>query len=287
MIVSHLEALWIVARRELVEHLKSKRLLVTSGSYLGLLVLVLVLFANIPAFRGEGSGPLQVLLIIHTDPFRFVFITILAIILMADTISGEWKDRTLILLFTRPVARGVVLLGKFVGGVIALYVVMFVAVLVGFVGGIFLVGPPGGTDWANAGKGTAWLMLALLPMAAFGMFLSAMFRSPTTSFIVGVLMKFVGFPVITNLALLIELARGNLRDAYGGELMFIFSFIDPDTMIRLTRQAWDPVLHDFESGMYRNHGLGDQFGWGAVAIVVHLAFYFAASYVVVQRRDYP
>lgn len=286
MIVSHLQAVLIVAQRELVEHLKSKRLLITSSLYFAFMILGLILFANIPGFRaGTGVGALQIVMFLHQFFPGFVFISLLAIILMADTISGEWKDRTLILLFTRPIARWAALAGKFVGGLAALYLVAFAGILVAMVGGMILGGFPNGSEWGDFLKGTGWLMLALAPMASFGMFLSVVFRSPTTSFIVGVLMKFVGFPIITSLSFLIELARNNLRNASSGDIVFFFSFIDPDRMVRLTGVLWEDAGDEITG--FAGRSAADQFGWAAVAMLLHLGLYVGVSYLLVQKRDYP
>lgn len=287
MIISHLEALWIVAQRELVEHLKSKRLLITSSLYFGFMILGLILFANVPGMReGGGIEALDILMFLHQYFPGFVFVSLLAIILLADTISGEWKDRTLILLFTRPISRWTALTGKFAGGVLALYVVTFAGLIVGFVGGMFLGGLPSGSDWGAFFQGTGWLLVALLGPAAFGLFLSVVFRSPTTSFIVGVLMKFVGFPIIVGIGFLLEVARRFRGDLGDSALVFFFSFLDPDKMVRLTGELWQPGSSD-EGPLGQLRGLGDEFGWGTVALALHLFLYFGVSYLLVARRDYP
>ncbi len=179
--------LWVVVAKEMADHLTSVRMGILEAIVLltaaGTLYMAL---QNLPS----GSDQFLFLRLFTTsqDPlpafvgFLGFLVPLIAIALGFDAINGEFNRRTLSRVLAQPIYRDALLLGKFLGGLFTLALVL-TAIWLMIVGlGIFRLGvPPTGEEVARGllfllatiAYGGIWLGLALV--------FSVRFRQPATA----------------------------------------------------------------------------------------------------------
>ncbi|MEW6755380.1 MAG: ABC transporter permease subunit [Candidatus Latescibacterota bacterium] len=130
-----------------------------------------------------------------------IVVSLLALLFVFDAICGEKERGTLKLTLSNPVPRDLLILGKWIGGYLALAVPFLVAVLAGFAY-MRLAG-----DVVLEGEDTArflWIVgVSLLYVSLFftlGLMISALTRRPATSLIVSLFVWIAWILVIPNLA---------------------------------------------------------------------------------------
>lgn len=79
-----------------------------------------------------------------------IVISLLALLFSYDTISGAREDGTLSLTLSNPISRGIILLGKYLGGMFSLVLILIMSLLIGLI--VILLSPYGtvsASDWAR------------------------------------------------------------------------------------------------------------------------------------------
>ncbi len=121
-----------VARKEVLQHIRTKRLLIIGIAMAVLLVTVTLGFGpNIMRTFDDNSPNAQENTILAFY-FGFaligglVFTQLLAIVLTSDAVCSEWSNRTIFLLLSKPVSRVAFVVGKFLGNVAVLAGTIFV-----------------------------------------------------------------------------------------------------------------------------------------------------------------
>src|SRR5512146_1454271 len=107
----------IIASKEFRDYIKSKRFILVGVLYAVMALAILgitIMSLNYMKSMGLMSDfmPSQVL---STMDYLNIILVLLAVIITADTISAERKDRTIYQLLSKPVERSTVILGKFIG----------------------------------------------------------------------------------------------------------------------------------------------------------------------------
>nr|BAL59725.1 ABC-type transport system involved in multi-copper enzyme maturation permease component [Candidatus Acetothermum autotrophicum] len=179
--------LWVVVAKEMADHLTSVRM-----GILEAIVLLTAAGTLYMALQNLSSGSDQFLFLrlftTSQDPlpafvgFLGFLVPLIAIALGFDAINGEFNRRTLSRVLAQPIYRDALLLGKFLGGLFTLALVL-TAIWLMIVGlGIFRLGvPPTGEEVARGllfllatiAYGGIWLGLALV--------FSVRFRQPATA----------------------------------------------------------------------------------------------------------
>jgi len=131
--VSNLEKLGIVIKYEFLKHIRRRRLYVVLGIALFVELLVLIL---IPALL-PGGYPKSVMVMAAMLTVGPSLAAIGAVFFVGDSIAGEFESKTGFLLFTNPIKRVVLWMGKYLAGFIATaalivfsYIIIAVALLV-------------------------------------------------------------------------------------------------------------------------------------------------------------
>lgn len=183
--------LWAIARREFLSNLRSVRMLILALIF-SLLVLFTVYVGSlllgvagpIPGLEEDAlsQGPTVILLLV--SEFIGFIGPIIALAVSFDVIVRERVQNSLALLLSRPVSRGAIVLGKFVGvfGALAVPVIVVNLAAVGL--SIVLSGKGIGLDQA-----AGFLVLTMVFLAtyiAIGELISSLTRTTTTAILAGI-----------------------------------------------------------------------------------------------------
>lgn len=104
--------MWTVARKEIQDRLRNRWILLMTGLMAGL-ALGLVFLGSSPTGT-LGASPLAIM-IVSLSSLSIYLIPLIALLLSHDAIVGEVESGTLLLLFSYPVTRRQVVVGKCVG----------------------------------------------------------------------------------------------------------------------------------------------------------------------------
>ncbi len=119
---SDLEQVKVVAKYDVMKHLRSKRLL----GMITIEILVLVLITAIPPLSGSAYPTDANVFINRYANFTALLVVICATLFAGDAIVSEFQGRTGYLLFPNPVKRWVLLAGKFIASVGATFLVLII-----------------------------------------------------------------------------------------------------------------------------------------------------------------
>lgn len=284
------QAAWVIAKKEIMEHVRSKRVYIIGGLFFATFLLATILGS---VFRDEimmtmglflpdnTGGTIRGILLFYFSIGGFAFVSILALALSADRVCGEWKNRSLFLLLSKPVNRSTMLGGKIlgaylsVGGLFVLVSVVCILLLV------VLIGIPDASSWGLILGGLGIVLAGLLPFVALGILCSSMFRSPVASFIVALGLWFLVFPLISVVGVLIDLFRNVGPD---GGLGRWFTLLSPNSLIQKAQSVW--VGQQGGTVDLETMGLPEEVGLVLLAMAVHTVVYLALSFWLVNRRDY-
>ncbi len=124
--------LWILAFKELRDGLRN-RWIAAAIIVLGTLALVLSLLGSAPTGSVRASG--LDISVISLASLSVYLIPLIALMLSFDALVGEFECGTMTLLLTYPVTRWQVIMGKFLGHVL----ILFIAIFAGYGGAILIM----------------------------------------------------------------------------------------------------------------------------------------------------
>ncbi len=284
------QATWVIAKKEIMEHLRSKRVYIIGGLFFATFLLATILGAiftdELTGVQGrlsadEAGETIRAILLFYFAIGGFTFVSVLALALSADRVCGEWKNRSLFLLLSKPVTRSTMLSGKIVGAYLSVggvFVVVFGVCLLLLVA---LIGLPDAESWGLILGGLGVVLVGVLPFVGLGILCSSMFRSPVASFIVALGLWFLVFPLIGVVGVLIDLFRGIEPGTGVGQW---FSMLSPNSLIQVAQSVWAGERGgqmDLEA-----MGLPEEVGLVLLAMVAHTVVYLGISFWLVKRRDY-
>ncbi len=223
-----------VARKEFIQHFRTKRLL-----FVGLLLLLTMGLATVvgpkliyeeqrawesqidydesgeaiePDYSNFQPNPVMTTYLAAPLIGGFMFLQLMAIILTSDSVCSEWQNRTIFLLLSKPVPRSAFILGKFAGTVGALSLVILVVVLACYVGMNLLLpeGEPG--DGLAFMLAAGVLLLGAAGFAAFSLFMSTVTRSTIMSTLAGLGAWLLLFPVLGSVGYFVAIADEDFRN---------------------------------------------------------------------------
>ena len=148
----------------------------------------------------RGGNPYLPILSVFDESLIFkIIISILALLVAYDTVSGEREQGTLRLMFSDPVARHHLLLGKFIAGLITLSVPVIITFVVGLV--VLLSYPMvaiSSTDWIRIGLMFVASLAFTAVMYQFGLLFSSLARRSAISMVLGLFIWILFAIVIPN-----------------------------------------------------------------------------------------
>jgi ABC-type transport system involved in multi-copper enzyme maturation permease subunit len=150
----------------------------------------------------RGGNPYLPILTVFDQSLIFkIIISILALLVAYDVVSGEREQGTLKLMLSDPVARHHLLLGKFIAGLITLSVPVIITFVVGLV--VLLSYPMvaiSGTDWIRIGIMFVASMAFTAVMYQFGLLFSSLARRSAISMVLGLFVWIIFAIAIPNVS---------------------------------------------------------------------------------------
>ena len=127
-----MKMLWLLAQKELRDGLRN-RWIAAAIIVLGGLALALSLLGSAPT--GSINASTLDISVISLASLSVYLIPLIALMLSFDALVGEFERGTMMLLLTYPVTRWQVIIGKFLGHVM----ILFIAILVGYGGAVLIM----------------------------------------------------------------------------------------------------------------------------------------------------
>ena len=129
---------------------------------------------------------------IYNNLYLHILLLLVSLILSVNIFNAEFKDRTMAYLFTRPVPRWNIYVGKFIGVLLVQFVVVLPSVLITF-WIIFAKGGPAGY-WDDLGGFLIVSMMAILVYSSFFVMLGIKLKYPL---LIGLFVAFIWEIVIS------------------------------------------------------------------------------------------
>jgi len=226
-----------IAVKEFRDNLKSKRFIIIGVFYFGislLIALAVILMNHYSASYGAIKPTLYFDILVTMN----VILALLAILVSADTISLEKKDRTLYQLLSKPVDRSSVILGKFLGCMGVVAGLFSASTIIAYLLTIILTGKyPSAGDLVLVLGAIISMVLVLAAYVALGVLISTITKNPYISMLCS---------IIVWIGLWFSSVFGNMLGynlATGGALISSKTFNDYPIYTKI--MVWiDPLSHD-------------------------------------------
>lgn len=280
-------ATWEVARKEILQHIRTKRLLIIGGLIILALSMITLVFGprlarDIGDFGfGDEAALENLLLAAFFQFFGLVFIQLLPIVLTADAVCSEWSSRTIFLLLSKPVSRTAFVFGKYLGSLVTV-----VATLVVLLGLDYIImqplyaGTPGGDDVLGFVKFLAFLCLGSAALAAMALFFSTVTRSTAIAILITLGVWLVGFNLIGFVGDIMNVGRSDPNE----DLAQAFHYVNPGYDMGLALEFLVPSSLREELGGQPEDGPSPTVA--ALALLAHVVVWFSAALLVVRKRNF-
>lgn len=157
-----MKMLWLLALKELRDGLRN-RWIAAAILLLGGLALALSMLGSAPT--GSIKASTLDISVISLASLSVYLIPLIALMLSFDTLVGEFERGTMMLLLTYPVTRWQVIIGKFIGHVI----ILFIAIIAGYGGAALIMSLLTGSSMEGW---QAYLMMMLSSLALGAVFIA-------------------------------------------------------------------------------------------------------------------
>ena len=248
---------YVVMKNEMTKFFRGKRMLI----FLGLAIAVFLLITVLPYLVGESLSKDPEQIILNYISFVSLLVLLAATLFASVTIVSEYEERTALILFTRPIKKSSVFLGKFSASLVI--GVAFVIMYYIFVALISLI-VARGIDPALAKS----LLLAIMyAIGAFGVaiLISSIMKKASTSTIITFVILLMILPII-SMALSISVDVWWMLDQASNAI----SYILPGNKSALDLMQI-PVPSVFKESLV-------MVAWGLVSSV--------AAYILFKRREF-
>ncbi len=188
---SDLHQVGIVAKYDIVKHMRSRRLL----GIIAIEALVLALITALPPLLGSGYPTNADAFVNLYANFTSLLVIIGATLFAGDAIVSEYQNRTGYLLFPTPVKKWTLLAGKFIASVGAMFLVLIVYYVVALILGVSITG-------GFSTLGVESLLLAMLYSVAalsIGYLISSLMKGSTGALILTFALFVFIFSIISSL----------------------------------------------------------------------------------------
>lgn len=276
-----MNAMLQVARKEVLQHIRTKRLIIIGALLLFAMAMVTIVF-GVDITKGfdvreQGISSENFLLVIFLQFGGLLFIQLLPIVLTSDAVCSEWSSRTIFLLLSKPVSRSAFVVGKFVGSVLTIAATMILLLGLDYaVMQPLYTGSPTGEEVIGFLAALGFLILGTAALAALALFFSTITRSTALAVLMTLGIWLIGFKLLGLIGFFITLGQEDPSE----KLAVAFSYIDPSSDLGYATQLLVPedLGQEFSGG-------GD-LGWAALALVIHIVLWFGLSLLVVKRRNF-
>lgn len=274
-----MKMLWILASKELRDGLRN-RWIAAAIIVLGTLALALSLLGSAPTGTVKASA--MAISVISLASLSVYLIPLIALMLSFDALVGEFERGTMMLLLTYPVKRWQVIMGKFLGHVL----ILFIAIFVGYGGAMLIL------TFVNGASLDGWQ--AYVSMMASSLLLGAVFIA--LGYLVSVLVKerataagaaiglWLVFVVLYDLLLfgLLLVDEGQL---IGQQLFSMLMLISPTDTYRILNLS----MFDGVSQAAGIAGIASEAGLSGTLLISVLLLWIAAplaaTLLVFQKRE--
>lgn len=283
-----------VARKEVLQNVRTKRLLIIGIVMVFLLVMVTLVFGpNIM----ENSNPDGVVSLEHQVlVFYFAvgiigglqFTQMLAIVLTSDAVCSEWASRTLFLLLSKPVSRTAFVIGKFLGAAFTVCATLAVLFSLDYLlMQPFYEGSPSGEEVGGFFAMVGVVLLGATAFAAFSLFISTLTKSTTMSVLLVLAAWLILFPVLGNIGFFMEIGRDepDLDSARVDSWRYLNPAGDMQAGARLLVPD-ESELDDAVAFFNIFQTAPEHVSWSIVALLIHIVVWVGLALAVVQRRNF-
>ncbi len=279
-----LNSVLTIASREFKDYVRSRRFILVGILYavmaLAIIGITLMSYDYSKSMgMAEDFKPSQV---IGMMDILNIILVLLAIIITADTISAERRERTIYQLLSKPVERSTVVLGKFLGclSVVSLFFIvssaLAYAITVAFTG----VYPSMG-DLMGTLEAIVFMVILFAVYVAMGILISTVTRNPIISILGGIIVWIALFfsNTIGNMI-------GSISAMNGGMIIFGDPFSEYPLFAKV--MVWiDPISHDIVSPLLS--GGVDKVGmplWAnTVFLIAYMGIMLFAAIELFKRQD--
>jgi ABC-2 type transport system permease protein len=205
---TELNNVWTVAVKEFTDNIRSKRFILIGIFYLAIAIICAAITVYMYSLT---KGDILPGMFTPAGVFSFMgifnsILALLSLVIAADSISIEKKDRTIYQLLAKPVERCSVLLGKFIGctGVVALF--FSASAVLAYVLTIGLTGVlPASGEVVSVVEGIIGMVLLLAVYVAIALFVSTVTKNTLIS-IIGAIMAWAGLMFLNMLGNIVGMA---------------------------------------------------------------------------------
>lgn len=288
-----------VARKEVLQHIRTKRLLII-GIAMALLLGAVTLGFGPRIARGFGdsdvNGQENIVLAFY---FGFgligglIFTQLLSIVLTSDAVCSEWSNRTIFLLLSKPVSRVAFVVGKFVGNIAVIAGTIFVLFTIDY---LFMQplygGSPSGEEVAGFFLTLLLIVLGCTAFAAMALFFSTLTRSTIQSTLLTLAMWIIILPLIGALGLFTHLGdpEAGSEDFFDSPQVQSTLYLNPASCMQASVKLLLPNDDgDFAEALrFLNffNPAPNELGLAVLSLATYSIVFFAASILVVQRRNF-
>ncbi|HET6398863.1 MAG TPA: ABC transporter permease subunit, partial [Candidatus Thermoplasmatota archaeon] len=213
-----------VARKEVLQHVRTKRLLIIAPVFLLALVFVtlvvpLAFFERSDLQELNTEFPVSVqnaVMLFFLSGFFFLsgyfYVQLVPILLTADAVCSEWSNRSIFLLLSKPVSRVAFVLGKWAGSVTTVAIALGGVLLLDYL--ILQVALPGfsdGEDWLRFLGALGIFLLGGMAFASMALFWSAATRSTVVANLLAIVTWIIILPLLSALGVILAGLRGGGR----------------------------------------------------------------------------
>lgn len=207
-------AMYEVARKEFLQHIRSTRLLVVAALLLASLIVMTVVlplslgidqwFPDEEDFGDEGidyfpsrENFAMTLFLVAPVVGGLFFMQVLAIVMTSDGICAEWNNKTIFLLLSKPVPRSALVMGKFFGSVVPLLLMVFLVMTINYLILQMVFGATSGPeDYGRFFGAVGMLLVGISAFATLGLFISTIWRSTLASLFTTFGIAFLVLPMV-------------------------------------------------------------------------------------------
>ena len=271
--------LWTLALKELRDGLRN-RWIAAAIILLGTLALALSLLGSAPT--GSIRANVLDISVISLASLSVYLIPLIALMLSFDAMVGEFERGTMMLLLTYPVTRFQVIMGKFLGHVM----ILFIAITAGYGGAVLIL------IWLTGGSTEGWqayviMMASTLVLGsvfiALGYLVSVLVRERATAAGAAIALWLV-FVVLYDL-LLFGVLLADEGQLISQQLFSVLMLISPTDTYRILNLS----LFDGVSQAAGIAGIASEAGMSASLLVSVMFFWvlapLSATLLVFQRRE--
>ena len=282
---------WQVARKEVLQHIRTKRLLIIGGLIIFALVMVTLVFGPRIARNLDDFGFFEettvaaenLVLVVFLGFLGLVFIQLLPIVLTADAVCSEWSSRTIFLLLSKPVSRTAFVLGKFLGSIVTVLGTLIVLLGLDYLlMQPFYPGAPNADDVLGFAKFVAVLCVGCSALAAMALFFSTITRSTAISILVTLGVWLVGFNILEHTGELINAGRDNPDE----DLSQFFRYLNPGYDMGLGIGYLVPDVAPTGEPVGGDPSDEPSPVIALLALAGHIVVWFSAALLIVQRRNF-